>query len=152
MRSILNLPLGNTDSKVAGIMVNLVGEEGFSGDVIYQNIEKILEMKGINGDGYYDAAVFHDIGIHEAEKKYGMRIYQGGAVPGKKIRIVDIEGEDVEACGGTHLNRTAEVGRIRIIKSSKIQDGIVRLTFTAGKASCKRADFDLKDNTQRAWV
>ncbi len=76
----------------------------------------------------------------EAEKKYGMRIYQGGAVPGKKIRIVDIEGEDVEACGGTHLNRTAEVGRIRIIKSSKIQDGIVRLTFTAGKASEIRAE------------
>lgn len=34
LRSILNLPLGNTDSKLAGIMVNLVGEEGFSGDVI----------------------------------------------------------------------------------------------------------------------
>ena len=47
LRSILNLPLGNTDSKVAGIMVNLVGEEGFSGDVIYQNIEKILKMKGV---------------------------------------------------------------------------------------------------------
>ncbi|HCE54961.1 MAG TPA: 5-(carboxyamino)imidazole ribonucleotide synthase [Lutibacter sp.] len=47
LRSILNLPLGNTESKVAGIMVNLVGEEGFSGDVIYQNIEKILEMKGV---------------------------------------------------------------------------------------------------------
>ncbi|PKP10814.1 MAG: 5-(carboxyamino)imidazole ribonucleotide synthase [Bacteroidetes bacterium HGW-Bacteroidetes-3] len=47
LRSILNLPLGNTDSKVAGIMVNLVGEEGFSGDVIYKNIEKILEMKGV---------------------------------------------------------------------------------------------------------
>lgn len=47
LRSILNLPLGNTDSKVAGIMVNLVGEEGFSGDVIYKNIEEILKMKGV---------------------------------------------------------------------------------------------------------
>lgn len=47
LRSILNLPLGNTDSKVAGIMVNLVGEEGFSGDVVYENIEKILKMKGV---------------------------------------------------------------------------------------------------------
>lgn len=47
LRSILNLPLGNTESKVAGIMVNLVGEAGFSGDVIYENIEKILEMKGV---------------------------------------------------------------------------------------------------------
>lgn len=47
LRAILNLPLGNTDSKVAGIMVNLVGAEGFSGDVIYENIEKIMAIYGV---------------------------------------------------------------------------------------------------------
>ena len=47
LRSILNLPLGNTDSKVAGIMVNLVGEEGFSGEVVYENIEEILKIDGV---------------------------------------------------------------------------------------------------------
>jgi 5-(carboxyamino)imidazole ribonucleotide synthase len=47
LRAILNLPLGNTDSKVAGIMVNLVGEEGFNGDVIYENIETILGWNGV---------------------------------------------------------------------------------------------------------
>jgi alanyl-tRNA synthetase len=71
---------------------------------------------------------------NEAEKRYGMAIYQGGAVPGKNIRIVDIEGIDVEACGGTHLHNTAEAGLIKISKAAKIQDGIIRITFTAGKA------------------
>jgi 5-(carboxyamino)imidazole ribonucleotide synthase len=47
LRAILDLPLGNTDSKVAGIMVNLVGSEGFSGDVIYENIETILGWNGV---------------------------------------------------------------------------------------------------------
>ena len=47
LRTVLNLPLGNTDSKVAGIMVNLVGEEGFTGDVIYENIEKVLQIDGV---------------------------------------------------------------------------------------------------------
>ena len=47
VRSILNLPLGNTDSKVAGIMVNLVGAEGHTGDVIYENMENILEIEGV---------------------------------------------------------------------------------------------------------
>ena len=47
LRAILNLPLGNTDSKAAGIMVNLVGSEGYSGQVIYENIEKILEWNGV---------------------------------------------------------------------------------------------------------
>ena len=47
LRAILNLPLGRTDSKVGGVMVNLVGAEGFSGDVIYQNIETIMKMEGV---------------------------------------------------------------------------------------------------------
>ena len=47
LRAILNLPLGNTDSKVAGIMVNLVGEAGFSGNVVYENIHKILAIDGV---------------------------------------------------------------------------------------------------------
>ncbi len=47
LRAILDLPLGNTDSKAAGIMVNLVGEEGYSGNVIYENIEKILKKDGV---------------------------------------------------------------------------------------------------------
>jgi 5-(carboxyamino)imidazole ribonucleotide synthase len=47
LRAILNLPLGNTDSKAAGIMVNLVGAEGHSGNVIYENIEKILGKAGV---------------------------------------------------------------------------------------------------------
>ena len=73
----------------------------------------------------------------EAEKKYGMTIYQGGAVPGKNLRIVEVPGVDVEACGGTHLNNTSETGYIHITKSQKIQDGVVRLVFTAGKATDK---------------
>ncbi|MFA7444375.1 MAG: 5-(carboxyamino)imidazole ribonucleotide synthase [Flavobacteriaceae bacterium] len=47
LRAILNLPLGNTDSKVAGVMVNLVGAEGYSGNVVYENIEKILQLDGV---------------------------------------------------------------------------------------------------------
>ena len=47
LRAILDLPLGNCDSKVAGIMVNLVGEDGFSGNVIYKNIETILGWNGV---------------------------------------------------------------------------------------------------------
>lgn len=47
IRAILGLPLGKTGSKVAGIMVNLVGEEGHTGDVVYRNIESILQMEGV---------------------------------------------------------------------------------------------------------
>jgi len=47
IRAILNLPLGNTSNKVNGIMVNLVGEEGHTGNVVYKNMDIILQMKGV---------------------------------------------------------------------------------------------------------
>lgn len=47
LRAILDLPLGKTDNKVAGIMVNLSGEENYNGAVIYENIEKIMKMPGV---------------------------------------------------------------------------------------------------------
>ncbi len=47
LRAILNLPLGNPESKVAGVMVNLVGEAGYSGKVVYKNIEDILKIGGV---------------------------------------------------------------------------------------------------------
>ena len=47
LRAILNLPLGRTDSKLNGIMVNLVGSEGHTGSVVYKNIEKIMAMDGV---------------------------------------------------------------------------------------------------------
>ena len=74
---------------------------------------------------------------NEAELQFGHEIYQGGAVPGKQVRIVEIPNIDVEACGGTHLLNTNEAGTIKIIKSSKIKDGIVRITFAAGRAAKK---------------
>ena len=47
VRAILDLPLGSTKSKVAGIMVNLVGAEGYTGQVVYENIEEIMAMDGV---------------------------------------------------------------------------------------------------------
>ncbi len=79
-----------------------------------------------------------------AEEKFGFRLYQGGAVPGREIRVVEIPNFDVEACGGTHLNRTSEAELIKIIKTSKVRDGVVRIEFVAGEAAKKLLDNDSK--------
>lgn len=71
----------------------------------------------------------------EAEKKYGVEIYQGGVAPGKDIRIIRINEHDVEACGGTHVGYTSEVGPIKLLKSERIQDGVERLTYSAGPSA-----------------
>ncbi|BFU25373.1 alanine--tRNA ligase, putative [Entamoeba histolytica HM-1:IMSS-B] len=73
----------------------------------------------------------------EAEKRYGFSLYQGGVVAGNEVRIVDISGYDTEACCGTHCDNTSQVGLIRIIKTNRISDGVVRIRFVAGDAAYK---------------
>ena len=69
---------------------------------------------------------------NKAEEKYGYVLYQGGAPLEGVIRVVEIPGHDVEACYGTHVNNTGEVGCIKIIGCYKLQDGVYRVEYTAG--------------------
>jgi alanyl-tRNA synthetase len=73
-------------------------------------------------------------GRHEAEAQHGFDIYQGGIPPGEQIRLIQVE-EDVQACGGTHVSRTGDIGTIKIIGTEPIQDGVERITFAAGPAA-----------------
>lgn len=72
------------------------------------------------------------MGRTEAEKKFGVTLYQGGAVPGKTLRIVEIPGIDVEACGGTHVKRTGDVGFVKIVKRESVADGVERIVYKGG--------------------
>ncbi|ACB39837.1 alanine--tRNA ligase [Pyrobaculum neutrophilum] len=73
---------------------------------------------------------------NEAEAKYGFVLYQGGVVPAREIRVLQIGPDeqpyDVQACGGTHLRSTGEIGLIKIQKVERIADGVVRFVFTTG--------------------
>lgn len=48
LRAILNLPAGSTEIKVPAVMVNLLGEPGFTGDAVYEGIEEVLKIDGVN--------------------------------------------------------------------------------------------------------
>src|SRR5437879_11060291 len=78
----------------------------------------------------------------KAEAKYGYRLYQGGAVPGSKIRVVRIQGWDTEACGGTHVKRTGELGVFRIEKIDRLQDGVERIIFSARVTTLNRLRYE----------
>ena len=77
---------------------------------------------------------------NEAEAEHGFDLYQGGIPPGAQIRTITI-GEDVQACGGTHVSRTGDIGAIKMRSTEPVQDGIERLVFAAGDAAI--------DETQR---
>ncbi len=73
----------------------------------------------------------------EAEQRYGFRLYQGGVPPGREIRVVRV-GDDVQACGGTHCEKTGEIGVFKILKVESIQDGVLRFEFAAGEAALEQ--------------
>jgi alanyl-tRNA synthetase len=90
-----------------------------------------------------------------AEQKYGFRIYQGGVVPVKSVRIVSIEDKDIEACGGTHVKKTGDIELIKITKTKRIQDGVVRLEFVSGPNAftyVKEQEEESKKKEQQAIV
>src|SRR5438445_430123 len=88
----------------------------------------------------------------KAEAKYGYRLYQGGAVPGGKIRVVRIVGWDAEACGGTHVKRTGELGVFRIEKIDRLQDGVERIIFSAGIPALRRISDENEELTTTAQL
>lgn len=69
---------------------------------------------------------------NDAEKRYGFQLYQGGVPFTKTIRVVQVEGVDIEACAGTHVDNTLEIGSIKIIRRESVQDGVERLVYSAG--------------------
>ncbi|WP_394357541.1 alanine--tRNA ligase [Methanobacterium aggregans] len=86
----------------------------------------------------------------DAEKEYGFILYQGGVVPGTDIRTVKIENVDVQACAGTHVERTGDIGMIKITRTERIQDGVERIEFSAGEAAVEavqRSDDLLKESS-----
>ena len=46
LRAIMNLPLGSTDVKIPSVMVNLLGDDGYTGNAIYENLEKCMAVEG----------------------------------------------------------------------------------------------------------
>jgi alanyl-tRNA synthetase len=88
-----------------------------------------------------------------AEQKYGFRIYQGGVVPVKSVRIVSIKDFDIEACGGTHVKKTGDIEIIKITKTKRIQDGVVRIEFVSGQTAfdyIKQKEIDKIKNVEES--
>ncbi|MCI4436493.1 MAG: alanine--tRNA ligase [Ignisphaera sp.] len=98
-----------------------------------EEIEKIESLANSIVDAGIDVNVYY-LHRNEAEKKYGFTLYQGGVPMTPVIRVVEIPNWDAQACFGTHVRNTRDVGAIKIIHVEKIADGVVRFEYVAGTA------------------
>ncbi|MBK6265812.1 5-(carboxyamino)imidazole ribonucleotide synthase [Marivirga sp. S37H4] len=46
LRAILNLPLGDTGTKISSAMVNVLGEDGFTGEAQYEGMQEVMKLPG----------------------------------------------------------------------------------------------------------
>ncbi|MEQ9715553.1 MAG: alanine--tRNA ligase [Candidatus Asgardarchaeia archaeon] len=88
----------------------------------------------------------------KAEDTYGFRLYQGGVVPGKTIRVLEVKDWDVEACGGTHVKKTGDIGLVRIVRVKRIQDGVVRIEYAVGESALDFMNRDRRLLTKAADI
>ncbi|VTT87608.1 Alanyl-tRNA synthetase [Halorubrum sp. DM2] len=72
---------------------------------------------------------------NEAEAEHGFDLYQGGVPPGTNVRLIHVGDADVQACAGTHVDRTGEIGAVKVLKTEPVQDGVERIVFAAGAAA-----------------
>jgi alanyl-tRNA synthetase len=66
-----------------------------------------------------------------------------------QLRLIDIRDFDLTACGGTHVNRTGQIGGIFLRKAEKVRQGY-RVEFVAGQRAVSTARRDFNTLTETA--
>lgn len=74
---------------------------------------------------------------NDADRRFGLRLYQGGAPASPIIRVIRIGDFEAEACGGTHCSNTGEIGMVLITSTERVQDGVERINFVAGSSALR---------------
>jgi alanyl-tRNA synthetase len=61
----------------------------------------------------------------------------GAAETTETVRVVEIDGWDVAACGGTHVENTVEIGPVEVLGVSNPGSGLVRVEYAVGPTAVR---------------
>jgi len=85
LRAILNLPLGSTEIILAGAMINLLGEKGFEGKVVYDGLDQVLEIEGVYPHIYGKETT-------KPFRKMGHVTITGSDLEQVKVKVIKVQG------------------------------------------------------------
>ncbi len=109
-------------------------------EAVTQNQLKEIESL-VNQQIQINSAVQTDLcDMNEAKSKGAMALF--GEKYGDRVRVLTMgEGFSVELCGGTHVQRTGDIGLFRIISESGVAAGIRRIEAVTGQQALARFDY-----------
>jgi len=95
----------------------------------------------VNGEILRDAALESKVMGREEALAYGALAFFGDKY-GEQVRVVEVPGFSKEFCGGTHVNRTGEIGLFLVTAEQGVSAGTRRLEALTGEAASERARQD----------
>ena len=128
---------------------SLVNEEKLRFDFVHQKQVTKGEIKEIevivNSEIRANSkATTETMPIKEAEKKGALAFF--GEKYGEEVRVLSMGGDfSVELCGGTHVQRTGDIGYFKIITETSISAGVRRIEALTGEAAVNLSQ-DSHDN------
>ncbi|MFB6104312.1 MAG: alanyl-tRNA editing protein [Halobacteriaceae archaeon] len=106
--------------------------------------ETLVDLERLTNRGVWDArpvsweSVDRDLALDRGDVAFNTATEEGVMADADTVRIVEIDGWDAAACGGTHVRNTIEVGPVTVLDRSNPGEGLTRVEFTVGPPAIRR--------------
>ncbi|RDI72777.1 alanyl-tRNA editing protein [Halopelagius longus] len=106
--------------------------------------EVLVELERLTNRAVWDSrdVTWEEVPAEEATARddvaFNTKTEEGVMADAETVRLVDVDGWDVAACGGTHVSNTREIGPVTVVGRSNPGEGLTRVEFAVGPSGIRR--------------